>query len=66
MKFPLGARDSEVFHEIKWVLQGPLYNEPNKGNPKKETNIGLPSIHKNQIYEMQAECKYIINPLFQR
>jgi len=44
----------------------PCTNEPNKGNPKKETNIGLPSIHKNQIYEMQAACKYIINPLFQR
>lgn len=47
MKFPLGARDEKKFSmKSNEYYKDPCTNEPNKGNPKKETNIGLPSIHK--------------------
>ena len=40
-------------------------NQTRGTQKRKQTFLDHP-FTKNQIYEMQAECKYISNPLFQR
>lgn len=44
----------------------PVQMNQTRGTQKRKQTLVYHPFTKNQIYEMQAECKYIIKPLFQR